>query len=107
MRLSVLEAELVTLIEPTGWKAAEDVASASGLIMLCPGCFEKNGGAVGTHSALLWFRARAVPTHLQPGPGRWYATGTSIENLSLTPSVVIGDPACWHGWIRAGETTNA
>lgn len=38
-------------------------------------------------------------------PSRWTMSGTSLEDLTLHPSVDVGTPSCWHGWIRNGEVT--
>lgn len=40
---------------------------------------------------------------------RWTATGTSLNDITLTPSVAVGPigSECWHGFIRNGDVTNA
>jgi hypothetical protein len=39
---------------------------------------------------------------------RWTVSGTSLHDLTITPSVVVGkNPGCWHGFIRNGDITNA
>lgn len=77
------------------------VAKAQGVMLLCPGCYVKNGGEVGTHSIEVTFRDRGVPDHLgshdrNGQPSRWAASGTGLRDLSLSPSVDCG---CWHGFI--------
>lgn len=38
---------------------------------------------------------------------RWSIVGgTGLHDLSLTPSIAIGDPECWHGYITDGKFTN-
>jgi hypothetical protein len=29
--------------------------------------------------------------------------GTGLSDLTLSPSVDVGEPSCWHGFIRNGE----
>lgn len=36
---------------------------------------------------------------------RWTMTGTGLHDLSLTPSIAVGEPECWHGYITKGEVT--
>lgn len=38
---------------------------------------------------------------------RWEVAGTSLSDLTISPSIAVGEPECWHGWIRAGQVTNA
>jgi len=84
--------------------AAISVTDAQGVLFLCPVCFVKNGGPIGTESVLCWFRDRGVPDAALPGPGRWQASGTSFADLTLSPSVNV-DHEHWHGWIKNGEVT--
>ncbi len=87
--------------------AACTAAGAQGLLFLCPKCFVDNGGPVGTHSVLCWFRDRRVPADESPGPGRWVPTGGDYANLSLQPSVNLPGEGCkWHGYITAGVATS-
>ena len=60
---------------------AETLAEAAGVIFLCPVCFEKNKGPVGTHAILCW--NGTVPEEFSPGPGRWDMQGTGFEDLTL------------------------
>lgn len=82
---------------------SEELAQAHGICFLCPVCFKKNGGAVGTEHVLIWFAARPVPADYEPKP-RWQVAGTSFEDLTISPSINVG-PEHWHGWIRNGEVT--
>lgn len=84
---------------------AEDFAHADGVTFLCPTCFKKNNGRVGTEHVLVWFRGRPnVPADAVPGPGRWGASGTSFDDLTLTPSVNVSHEH-WHGFVTNGEVT--
>jgi hypothetical protein len=82
--------------------SSEDIAKAQGIMFLCPTCFKKNNGPVGTESVLCWFKDRGVPDDELPGPGRWQVSGSSFDDLSLSPSVNV-DHEHWHGWVQNGE----
>lgn len=34
---------------------------------------------------------------------RWAMTGTGLADLSCSPSVAVGSPECWHGFLTNGE----
>jgi hypothetical protein len=36
---------------------------------------------------------------------RWTMSGTGLGDLTLSPSIDVGTPSCWHGHIRKGEVT--
>lgn len=79
---------------------------ADGVLFLCPKCFEKNGGSIGTHSVICW--KPHIPQDVAPKPGRWTFTGTGLNDLTITPSVnldVVKGGCKWHGFIRNGEAT--
>ena len=78
------------------------IATAQGIAFLCPRCFKKNGGPVGTETILVWFRDRGVPADETPGPGRWTPNGTDFHDFSLTPSVNVSNEH-WHGFVTSGE----
>lgn len=85
---------------------------AQGISFLCPACFVKNGGKVGTHQVICWSRSRGVPEDARPGPGRWKLVGTSIDDLTLDAdppstqrSVQLTGGCNWHGHITNGEVT--
>lgn len=85
-------------------------ADAQGIHFLCPVCFAKNGGAVGTHWCDVTFEGRgATPSQGSHGtddaPTRWNVTGDSFENLSTTPSILLIGGCAWHGFITNGEVT--
>jgi hypothetical protein len=76
----------------------ETVAEADGVWFLCPKCFVANGGSVGTHwVCILW----------KVGPGerfnrgvRWkFEGGTSLSDLSLSPSIQTHGGCAWHGFV--------
>jgi hypothetical protein len=79
-------------------------ATAQGLLFLCPVCFKKNNGPVGTHSIIVWFKDRGVAADREPLPGCWAVTGTSFDDLTLQPSIDISEnqPGEGHGFITNG-----
>jgi hypothetical protein len=85
---------------------------AQGIVFLCPACFAKNGGSVGTHGIEVAFANRGVKDHQgsknrEGKPSRWNAAGTNYSDLTTTPSILIdpAEPICpgWHGYITKGE----
>lgn len=96
-------------------EAAIPFEEAQGLILWCP-CgygnreYPLEGGR--PHAIVIPFHGRNVPDGFGPvsrdgnAHPRWtIAGGDSLENLTLTPSVDVGSPSCWHGWITKGEVT--
>jgi hypothetical protein len=89
------------------FKVVDTIAEAQGIMFLCPACWVKNSGSIGTHSIICWSRSRGVPDERSPGPGRWTFHGSGIGDLT-----VLGDPVgsaasvnagCWHGFITGGK----
>lgn len=84
-------------------------AEAQCIWFLCPACFVKNGGAVGTHSVEVGFEGRNLLddecSHNSKGePSRWrIESGSSLNDLTLKPSIQLTPPCCgWHGYITNG-----
>ncbi len=109
-RLAELEAKFMRLESPDHWRNVERIEDAQGVIFLCPLCFAKNGGKVGTHAVICWSRSRGVPEEQTPGPGRWKLDGTGIEDLTLNAdppntarSVALTGGCAWHGHVTNGE----
>ena len=93
-----------------GFQDVETLAEADHLMFLCPECFAKNGGSVGTHSVMVTFAGRNVPDEAgsrdaDGNPSRWTASGTSLDDLVLTPSILLDakrkpeDGCHWHGFV--------
>jgi hypothetical protein len=86
-------------------REVSSLAEAHDIVFLCPLCFQKNGGAKGTHSVLVSFAGREIPDGCgsvgKNGPSRWTIVGGStLDDLQLTPSILLGGPGCgWHGFI--------
>jgi hypothetical protein len=99
MRLRDLEPEFVRFV-PKGWQATTKIEEAHGVSFLCPKCQ--------AHYVLCWFRDRGVPDDAVPGPGRWSCSGSSLDDISLSPSVNLPGTSCgWHGFVVQGVVTNA
>lgn len=88
----------------------ETVAEADEVTFLCPLCFERNAGSGGTHYVMVTFEGRNVPdvagTRNSTGkPSRWSASGNTIDDLVLAPSILLdagraSDKGChWHGFV--------
>ena len=76
---------------------------AQGMVLYCPKCFAEHEGPIGTHQLALWFEHRGVPAFATPGPARWTITGTSLDDLSLAPSIAVQGGCEWHGFIKRGR----
>lgn len=118
MKLRTLEAFFVKWRKDadnhTFMPRVDNLEAAHGVCFLCPLCFQKNGGNVGTHAVICWFKGK-VPDEATPGPGRWNVSGSGIDDLTLSPSVNLDLPeahesikkgynSClWHGWVKNGD----
>jgi hypothetical protein len=116
MRLTELEPTFVwkaSETEHSWWEDAPSLAEAQGILFKCPVCGRRDPTR-SSHSILVWFADRAVPTHHEPTP-RWaVAGGSSFEDLTLSPSIDLTRdrtgqevirPWEWHGHIQNGEVT--
>lgn len=106
MKLTDLEPEWVVFEKQKyGVDRRDNLQDAQGIMFLCPKCFDANGGPVGTHAVICWFKGRGVPDTEPPKPGRWEVSGIGFGNLTLKPSVHLsGEGGCqWHGFITNGE----
>jgi Family of unknown function (DUF6527) len=86
------------------FRKVETLSEADGIRFLCPKSFSAHGGPEGTHSIQVFFAGSSVPPHLgRNSKGetvRWTATGRSLDDLSLTPSIQEeGDVCKWHGFV--------
>lgn len=85
----------------------DSLVQAQGIWFLCPLCFTKNNGPVGTHMIDVTFAGRGVPddhgSHGDGGaPARWQVSGTGFEDLTTTPSILLIGGCNWHGFITQG-----
>lgn len=70
---------------------------AQGLTFFCPKCEGDEA-----HMVLCWFRDKGVPDSETPGPGRWHARGSSLDDLTLSPSIHLPHGCGWHGYVAEG-----
>lgn len=105
IQLTELQAHFERIIVPgKSYKRVTDIDNAQGIMFMCPKCFIKNSGPVGTHYIVCWFKGCGVSDDEHPKPGRWAFAGTGLDDLTLVPSINLpGDDGCqWHGFIRDG-----
>lgn len=105
MNLTELEPQFLKVESPSSYRHVSEIAQADGICFLCPKCFVKNAGPVGTHSMICW--QPHVPQTVFPTPGRWKFVGTGYADLSLDnhpgASSVLDEGGCGcHFHIRAG-----
>lgn len=104
MRLSELEPEFLHITDGVTDHRHNDINKADGIMFLCPVCFIKNKGPVGTHSIICW--QPHVPQDRNPKPGRWSFKGTNYEDLSLvagSSSILLQGGCNAHFFIRNGN----
>ena len=121
MKLRDLDAEFIVRTKK-GMRRVETLAAAQGVMFQCPKCAkgleagEENGRRFfrGAHYIVCWFRnpQRLAPVadNEIPGPGRWWAEGTSIDDLTFghgTPpmakSILLTGGCGWHGFVTNGD----
>ena len=102
-----LEACFLTLMDDKTMRRGNEMTGAQGVIFLCPKCFEMNKGSVGTHSVICWFKDRGIPDNMDPKPGRWNPSGTSLDDLTFVGpgavSVLLTSGCGWHGFVKDGS----
>jgi hypothetical protein len=112
VRLVDLEARLMRFDPPRTFINVRSLAKADCVMFLCPACFLANGGKVGTHRIRIDFAGRGVTDEIcikngSGQPVRWNVSGTGLEDLSLTPSILILGGCNWHGFVTAGNIAGA
>lgn len=78
---------------------------ADGIMFLCPVCFAKNGGPVGTHRIICNRPRVPLREGIYVGPGRWEFEGTGIDDLTLvagSSSILLLGGCAAHFFIRNG-----
>lgn len=109
MKLAELEPEFLKITGDRTFRTDATIADCDGLMFLCPVCFKKNSGPVGTHRVICW--KPHVPQTRRPKPGRWNILGTSFGDLTLQAgsssvlltSVLLTGGCKAHFFIRNGE----
>jgi hypothetical protein len=81
MKLTDLEPHFLKIEDKRTYLRIDDIKQADGIQFLCPVCFERNKGKVGTHSIICW--QSNVPQTFTPIPGRWEFLGTGYNDLTL------------------------
>lgn len=89
------------------FRRVDALSEAHGVRFICPKSFATHGGKVGAHSVQVYFVGSPVPDHLglnkDGQPVRWNVAGTSLDDLSLSPSIQEQDSICgWHGFVGNG-----
>lgn len=112
------EAQFVTESTAAGHRFHPTLEGADGVFLWCPcgyGKPEYQGEGGRPHAIIVLFanpRGCPVPPpdagmrNKNGGPNpRWTMSGTGLHDLTLAPSVDIGNPSCWHGWVQGGVVT--
>jgi len=109
MKLNELEPHFITYVENEDGifhPHIDTLAEAHGIMFLCPVCFLKNDGPVGTHSVICWFGGR-VADSVTPGPGRWNPSGTNYDDFSFVgpgaASILLNGDCNAHFFIKEGN----
>lgn len=91
----------------TFFQRVSSLHEAHGVRFICPKSFAMHGSKVGAHLVQVYFAGSPVPIDMgvnKDGQAvRWNATGTSLDDLSLSPSIQEQDSICgWHGFVGTG-----
>lgn len=88
------------------------IDGAQGLFMWCPCAFGNDHRA---HGLIVPFAnpRNAPELPAEHGPlsrdgghrPRWQMSGEGLGDLTLSPSIDVGEPSCWHGHISGGLVT--
>lgn len=103
LTLLQLEAKFIKRDDSRRRHIVDSINVADGIQFLCPVCFLKNNGPIGTHSVICW--SPTVPQDTSPTPGWWSMLGTSLENLTLvasSSSVKLESKCNAHFFVRNG-----
>ena len=85
------------------------IAESDAIMFLCPTCFAKNSGRVGTHRVIC-NRPHVPQSEYRVGPGRWQFEGTGFDDLTLvagSSSIALQGGCAAHFFVRAGEIVQA
>lgn len=103
-----------------GYSRLDSIDGAQGVQLWCPCGYGKpayplEGGR--PHAILVPFGNPRNAPLCPPGHGplrtedpsgprpRWAMTGMGLADLTCAPSIAVGNPECWHGYISGGEVT--
>lgn len=106
MKLSELNAHFVGN-GGTGVRSADGtpVPRREGVLLAfdCPKC----GREGERHGGILCYLDPAMDGGPAVSSHNWQRTGDSIDNLTLSPSILVLSGCGWHGFIRNGEIVDA
>lgn len=103
MRLTDLDPKFLKRQDSHHFQCIDSIAGADGIKFLCPKCFTKNGGPIGTHAIICW--QPSVPQDTSPTGGRWTMQGTGYADLTLvagSSSVLLKGGCNAHFFVRNG-----
>lgn len=87
------------------------IGEADGINFLCPLCYQRNRGEIGTHLIHIHFEGRGSPDHLgvnsEGRTSRWHVKGNDFHDLTLSPSIHVKSGCGWHGFVTHGQIKNA
>lgn len=99
----IQDVSFVAIGQDGSFQYLSDITGAHAILFECP---------CGQHSNLIAFEPTVdtEPTTLSGlsnNGGRWKRTGTTLDDLTLSPSIAVRTgksmEECWHGWITNGE----
>lgn len=104
------EARFIRETNAHGHRHHDKLDGADGIFLWCPCSYGNDARA---HGLIVSFaNPIGAPVAVDGGscdrngvPKRWAMTGTGLADLTLSPSVDVGDPSCWHGYITNGDVT--
>ena len=111
------EAKFMKNTPARGWEETDQLDGADGVWFWCPCGYGKPEYPLDgprPHGVIVSFSnprgcapapADAGSQSRNGGPSRWQMSGTSLADLTLLPSVDVGTPSCWHGWVQGGVVT--
>lgn len=122
MRLRDLDAQFIAHVNAAtrSSRRQDSIDGAQGIMFQCPKCAEgKERGEEdgrrfvrGAHYILVCFanpvNAPVAPAEYDKNP-RWQMSGSSIDDLTLMPSINLDIPGVehdgcrWHGWVKNGD----
>ncbi|MCB1422787.1 MAG: hypothetical protein KDJ69_10040 [Nitratireductor sp.] len=108
MNFSDLEPVFLKRIDDKRFRHVDSIEDADGVRFLCPKCFEKNSGPIGTHGVICW--SPDVPQTTEPTPGRWQMKGTGFADLTLvagSSSIQINGDCNAHFFVENGKVKDA
>lgn len=104
MRLRELGAYFIGDYADNRWKKSDKLDGAQGVTFECP-CEKCIAGRVNESGATTVTIYFANPVNAQPfiGERGWQMSGTSLDDLTLSPSILLRGTCDWHGWVTNGD----